>query len=209
MVEQDVRTADMTTHLLLNRRRLLGTAAAFLGAGPGGHAAAHDTSGLVTPPLAPPPLQLRLADGAETAAQRLLAGHVTALQLMFTGCSSICPIQGALFADLDRRLSAAPGPSTEAVLLSLSIDPMGDDARALSRWLKTFGAGVRWKAASPQADQLDAWLNFLQGRKAGPDRHTAQVYLFDRKGRLALRTVDFPTTSELTRLISEMNLAVF
>ncbi|WPB55470.1 SCO family protein [Xylophilus sp. GOD-11R] len=186
------------------RRTLLGTAALLLGSGTGSVAQAHNVSGPVSPPLSVPARTLRMHDGRPLAASALLQGRITALQLMFTGCSAICPIQGALFAELDRRVSASPALAGDVQLLSLSIDPLGDDPKALSAWLKRFDAGPRWKAASPPVPELDAWLDFLQGRRAGPDRHTAQVYLFDRKSRLVLRTVDYPTTAELTRLLGEL-----
>ncbi|HUD32335.1 MAG TPA: SCO family protein, partial [Variovorax sp.] len=61
-----------------------------------------------------------------------------------------------------------------------------------------------WRAASPAVADLDRWLDFLQGRRAGADRHTTQVFLFDRRGRLALRTVDLPPASEVVRLVGEL-----
>jgi len=37
----------------------------------------------------------------------LSAGHATALQVMFTACTTTCPIQGAIFARVQRELPAA------------------------------------------------------------------------------------------------------
>ena len=108
-------------------------------------------------------------------AQRL-CGKVTAVQLIFTGCSATCPIQGALFADVARRLH---GSGT--ALLSLSIDPLSDDAPALRGWLQRFGPSPQWRAAAPRVGDVDRLLDFLRGRAAGSDRHTTQVYLFVAK----------------------------
>lgn len=166
-------------------------------------AQAHNAAGLVEGPLAPPSFRFRLNDGSQVVTEQLLKGRVTALQLMFTGCSATCPIQGALFADLERRLLATRLPS-QPRLLSVSIDPLGDDPAALSAWLRSFGAGAMWKAASPAVSDLDPWLDYLQGRQTGVDRHTGQVYLFDRAGRLVLRTVDFPVMGEVARLIADL-----
>jgi len=193
---------------LPQRRHLLQAAAAIAVQGVLPAARAHGASGRVTPPLAPSGAwRLRMHDGREATAASVLQGRVTAMQLMFTGCSAICPIQGALFAELERRVTAAPALASGVQLLSLSIDPLGDDPRALGKWLQGFGAGAAWKAASPAVRDLDPWLDFLQGRKSGADRHTAQVYLFDRTGRLVMRTVDFPTTAEVTRLLGELSMA--
>jgi protein SCO1/2 len=47
-------------------------------------------------------------------------------------------------------------------------------------------------------------MDFLKARANGPDRHTGQVYYFDRKGQLALRSVDFPPAQEVVRALEEL-----
>lgn len=177
-----------------------GRAAALLAAAPVFRPAhAHSAAGVVQPPLAPPPVALQLHDGRRRPLAELLRGRVIALQLMFTGCSATCPIQGALFADAQRQLMARPQAVAGAQLVSLSIDPLADDPRALSAWRQRFEAGPLWTAASPAMRDLDPWLDFLQGRRVGVDRHTTQVYLFNRRGELVLHSVDFPPAAEIVR----------
>ena len=78
-------------------------------------------------------------------------------------------------------------------LLSISIDPLGDDTQALTAWLGRFGAKPeRWKAAVPRVQDVDPLLDFLRGRATGTDRHTAQAFLFDRQARQAYRTAEMP-----------------
>ncbi len=184
-----------------SRRRLLGSALALASAGLGPAARAHNSAGAVNPPRPAPRAAITWHDGRRADLAALLRGRVTAMQLMFTGCSAICPIQGALFAAAEQQLAReAPAPGT-VQLLSLSVDPLGDDAAALKAWRAKFGAGGLWSAAVPAMQDLDAVLDFLQGRKAGADRHTAQVYLFNRRAELVLRTVDFPPSREVVRLL--------
>lgn len=152
--------------------------------------------GLVEPPRPAPPLALVLHDSRRIGLPQLLTGRITALQLMFTGCSATCPIQGALFASLQERvLGAVPG----AQLVSISIDPLRDDARALAAWRSRFGARDQWVAAAPSVREADVMLDFVTGRAAGADRHTAQVYLFDRQGRLAYRFAEFAPAADLAK----------
>ena len=47
---------------------------------------AHNNAGVVTPPVAPPPVALDLHDGSHSTLAKLLRGKVTALQMMFTSC---------------------------------------------------------------------------------------------------------------------------
>ncbi|KNZ33215.1 MAG: hypothetical protein AD742_08050 [Methylibium sp. NZG] len=197
----------------LPRRRLLAAGALALLASRHGATAAHESAGPVLPRERPANLRLSLVEGdgsnpgsgKPALLHNLLKGNVTALQLMFTGCSATCPIQGAIFADAQARLASA---DKQLRLLSISIDPLSDDAPALARWLARFGAQPqRWSAAAPAVRDVDPMLDFLRGRAVGADRHTAQAYLFDRQGRLAFRTVDMPPGGELVRLMQALAAA--
>ncbi len=166
-------------------------------------APAHEPFGPLRPPLPAPKLALTGGDGKRFELTDRLRGRITALQLMFTGCSATCPIQGALFGAVAPLINA----QREMQLLSLSIDPLGDSPQAVRAWLARFGTHAHWHAAVPRVDDVDRLLDFVRGRAAGADRHTAQVYLFDRQARLAYRTADMPparfvaeTMSQLSRL---------
>lgn len=161
---------------------------------------AHSNAGRVAPPQQAPATRLTGHDGKASSLQRLLKGHVTALQLVFTRCRATCPIQGALFASAQSSLTEVPG----ARLLSISIDPAADDPRVLSQWLARHEAGKLWRAACPEPRDLEPLMDFLKARSSGADRHTAQVYFFDREARLCQRSVDFPPASELVRTLAEL-----
>jgi protein SCO1/2 len=195
-----------------SRRRWLATPLALAAAWavPAGGASAHAMAGRVEPSLAPPRFKLSMADGSLQPLHTLLQGRVTALQLMFTGCRSSCPIQGAQFQRLQQLLAArpvAPGgarrPSVQ--LLSVSIDALGDDPPRLRRWLQQWPAQDFWRAGVAQAREVDAWFDFLGGRSTNPqDAHTAQVYLFDARGRLAWRSADWPTPDGVATTLAEL-----
>lgn len=149
---------------------------AFLGALPGlaamgmrpGAAFAHDERGRSATEAAAPMKQpagpvtdrapvsaiaLQLADGRKATLSALLHGQLTAVQLMFTGCGTTCLLQGALFAQVQAQLRAR---QVKARLLSISIDALGDDAKALDAWLTKFGVQRdTWTAAvDPQPAQV-------------------------------------------------------
>lgn len=170
-------------------RRAFVAATGVLGAIGAAGVSAHGGLGLVEPPRGVPALPLTLHDGRRTSLPVLLHGRITAMQLMFTGCSATCPVQGAVFASLQQRLGSTPLPN--AALLSLSIDPLADDAHALDRWRRRFGAGQSWVAAAPPVPHAEVMLDFVSGRARGADRHNAQVFLFDARGRLAYRLAEF------------------
>lgn len=188
----------------LNRRSFV-TIAAASGLGLGSEAAppqppAHAPFGPVDPPQTAPSIPLVADDGKTFKLVQHLRGKVTAVQLMFAGCSAICPIQGALFAGVAQKIEAI----RDAQLLSLTIDPLNDDPAALRRWKASFGAHRLWSAAAPKLQDVDALFSFLGGRNRGVDEHTGQVYLFDRKARLRYRTPDLPTISYVAETMSQL-----
>lgn len=186
------------------RRAFLGGLAALL-ALPGGEARAHGLLGPVAPPQPLPPLTLTLHDGRRLPLATVLRGRLTALQLMFTGCSSVCPVQGAVFAELQatlRRDAPARGPALQ--LLSVSIDALGDDARALARWRTQFGAGGEWWAGVPEVAEVDRLLDTLRGRATGVDRHSAQVFVVDGAGRLVYRCAELASASSVAQVLRQI-----
>lgn len=182
---------------------LLGTAALP------GAARAHEPLGPLSPPRPAPPLPLVLHDGRNTPLPALLQGRITAVQLMFTGCSATCPVQGALFGELQRLVTSAE-PLPAAQLLSLSIDPLSDDAAALAAWRRRFGAGHHWWAAAPPVRHAQAMEEFVVGKPgkataaANGDRHPTQVYLFDKLGRLAFRTAEWASPGSIAAAMRQL-----
>ena len=181
------------------RRHWLAGAAAWAALPAWVPAQAHQAFGPVQPELPAPPLALQDMAGRPVALPALLSGQVTAVQLMFTGCSATCPIQGAVFASAQAELLK---DNAGLRLLSVSIDPLGDDLAAMRGWLAKFGAqSPRWGAALPRLQDVDRLLDFLRGRAPGTDRHTAQAFVFDRHARLVYRTEDMPQPAELVKLM--------
>jgi len=164
-------------------------------------APSHDPFGPVRPPQPVPKLQLTAEDAQRFDLGARLRGRISAVQLMFTGCSATCPIQGALFG----ALAPLVAEQHEMQLLSLSIDPLGDGPGALRHWRARFGSHANWQAAAPRVEEVDRMLDFLRGRSQGVDRHTAQIYLFDRQARLAYRTADMPPARFVAELMRELS----
>lgn len=161
--------------------------------------AAAAAPGLVLPRRKVPDLALLDADGRASVLSARLRGRVTAVQLMFAGCSTVCPIQGGIFAEVAGQLR-----EPDVQLLSLTIDPLGDDPQALRRWLDRFGSPPRWMAAAPRVQDVDALTEFLRGAPGQPGSHPTQVFLVDRDARLAFRTVALPTAGHVATLLGQL-----
>lgn len=187
----------------MNRRSaLVAAACATLGLVAGAKAAAPAPKGLVIPRAPAPNLPLTDASGKTIGLSSLLHGKVSAVQLMFAGCSSTCPVQGAVFASVAQQIH-----SSDAQLLSLTIDPLADDPKALRTWLGRFGRHGLWTAAAPRVQDVDSLAEFLRGVPPRSGTHPSQVFLFDRQARLAFRTVEQPSPEHLLGLLEQLAAA--
>jgi len=209
-----------TPHIKMNSRRqwLLAATAATWDAAfaktqrpkaeePGAARSSHFPFGPVVPARKLDPWPVTTHLGFATNLPALLRGKVTAVQLMFTGCSATCPIQGALFAQARRELKQ---PIKGSQFLSISIDALNDTPAGLQKWLKQFDAGADWLAAVPRVTDTDAIIQRLSsgGEKPtpGPDPHTGQVYVFDRRGELVYRTPSMPLATQIVEAMRLVDL---
>jgi protein SCO1/2 len=182
------------------------TCAAAFGAtiAPYAHAAAIAADhGRVDPPVPVPDLPVRRAgDGAPAGLAALLRGRATALHLMFTGCSSVCPIQGAIF---ERVQALLPDQRSRGIqLMSLSIDPLEDTPRAMRTWLERFDARDGWIAVAPELKDLDRLRDlFGEGRNA-VESHATLVNIIDRRGDLVFRTPELPSADAIAGILRRM-----
>jgi protein SCO1 len=93
----------------------------------------------------------------------------------------------------------------QSQLLSISIDPLSDDAAALFAWRRKYAAGALWLAASPASRHAQTMLDFLQARsKNRSDAHTAQTHLFDRQGRLAYTFAELASAADIAPVIAAL-----
>lgn len=185
------------------RRRTVLLGAAALAFGPPGllRAAEHEGPGPVDPPRPVPLVELRDADGRGQSLASLLLSRVSAVQLMFTGCSSVCPVQGAIFAAVQQALAARPVPGAQ--LVSISIDPLADTPAALQAWRRRYGAGADWRAVVPAAAALDRLVASLSGAAVGSlELHALSVFFFDAQARLRWRSGELASAGEIVRTLA-------
>ena len=189
------------------RRRVLAIAGTWMLAGPltspaTSQPAAESTTGWVLPRRPAPTMALTGTDGRITTLPAALTGKVSAVQLMFTGCGTTCPTQGALFAAVADSLR-----TSDIQLLSISIDVLGDTPARLREWQGRFGKHPSWRAALADSLQVDRLAEFMKGASANPGTHTAQVFVFDRSAQLCYRSADSPLLGDVQALLAHVRTA--
>jgi protein SCO1/2 len=159
--------------------------------------------GRVVPPVPIPDIPVRRADGRLVTLAGLMQGYATALHLIFTGCSTVCPIQGAIFQRLQSLLTDQRERRIQ--LVSLSIDPLADTPSALRAWLARYDAHDGWFAVAPRPADLNQVLElFGQGRNA-VESHVTQVNIIDRRGNLVFKTQQLPSADSIAELLRQVS----
>lgn len=154
--------------------------------------------GRIAPPAPLPDVALTLRDGSPSSLGTATRGRWTVLQLMFAGCTSTCPIQGAIFERARADLANVP-----VSFLSISVDPVGDTPAMLGDWLDRFHAGQNWQAGVPSLEGLGPLLDVLRGRGDGIDVHGANAFLVDPEGRLVYMTESMPSPETIVALVRD------
>ena len=163
---------------------------------------AHVSAGAVEPLVPAPDAWVVDAAGQRQRLDALMQGKVTALQTMFTGCSSVCPLQGAMFGAVQSGLAGKKG-RYPLQLLSLSIDPLGDSPQAMQAWLKKMGAGRTWQGVIPSGDVM-ALRSKLAGRPPSEnlDKHATQVYFFNASAQMCWRSQALPQPEDVVAVMA-------
>jgi len=195
-------TASSPGAMPLSRRRLvLGALAAGL-AQRSLTASAHENIGPVRPAAPVPAIEIVTSDGFRGPLRERLLGRVTAVQLMFTQCRSICPIEAATFARTQEALARSTSDGIQ--LLSLSVDPATDTPAVLNAWLDGLSARSCWTAAAPAMADLTRTRKFFDGVSDFGEDHSTAMSLFDRAGMLVWRTPELPAANEVMTILRQI-----
>jgi len=121
---------------------------------------------------------------------------------MYTSCTTVCPIQAAIFERVQLLLPDQTDRNIQ--LLSLSVDPTTDTPEALQAWLRKVRARAGWIAVAPAMKDLDELLKlFGQGRDA-IENHATQVNIINRQGELIWRTLGLPSADSIADILRKV-----
>lgn len=180
----------------------------------------HDDMGRLTKPIALENVDLRLHDGRETDLHSLTEGKVTALQLIFTTCTTVCPIQGATFGLFAEHMKDETLPFQ---LLSISIDANYDTPEDLATWKARHYDGPGWTLGVTDFMStqrlVDNLMTSISGnlmddspvpsspdqRPSETDHHGANVVFIGPDGRIIYRSYDYPSSDVLHDILRELS----
>jgi protein SCO1/2 len=131
----------------------------------------------------------------------LVKGRVTAINFIFTSCTTVCPLMGIRFAQLQPLLPKGVS------LVSVSIDPANDTPERLAAWSQRVGAQPQWTLVTGAKPDIDTLLRSLGTAIADPASHTPLVLIIDDRGAAPLfRRLDGLTDPKtLARILTEIS----
>jgi protein SCO1/2 len=117
--------------------------------------------------IAVPDVPLLDQSGQQVHFAELVKNNVVVINTIFTTCTTVCPLQGANFAQLEKLL--AERARHDVRLISISVDPTTDTPERLKSWSEKFHAGPAWTlltGAKTDVDHLLKALRLFTGDKA-------------------------------------------
>ena len=135
-----------------------------------------------------------------------LAGKVLLVNFVYTGCSTVCPMQTRVLAEVQAALAADVAARVRFV--SISLDALQDTPAALKAFATTMRADLtHWSFVTGKPSDVDRIAQRLRLFRAGPnvtrpDDHATSLWAVDAKGRLVQRYAGNPPDRE--RLVREL-----
>jgi protein SCO1/2 len=152
--------------------------------------------------LAIPDVSLKDQDGRSVRFfSDLVKGKVVAVSFVFTTCTTVCPLIGAKFSEVQRKLGDRLGPDFR--LISVSVDPANDSPARLKAWGKTYGAGPEWKFVTGDKSEVDRLLKALGSFSGDKRDHSPSVLIIDGDLETGRRTGAQAGPSLIAKMMKE------
>lgn len=144
----------------------------------------------------------------------LLRGRAVAVNFIFTGCSTVCPPQTALLREAFRQWQARTA-LRDVLVVSLSVDPLGDGPSQLRDYARRFDLPVdastgeassapRWVLLTGAVASMRKVLSAFDVALGAADQHPAMLWLGDTARGRWTRTSALNAPPITTRLLEEL-----
>lgn len=134
-----------------------------------------------------------------------MADRLVVINFVYTTCSTVCPVQSALFADLQQRLGARSGK--DVALISVSVDPLRDTPPRLKEFARRYKAGPGWSFLTGSRQAVDEVLKAFDVYTPNFADHPAAVLVGDPRSGEWARYFGFPGTDQILGRIEELHAA--
>jgi len=135
----------------------------------------------------------------------LVGEQIVVMNFIFTTCPSVCPMQSAIFAGLQKELGDRLG--NEVQLLSLSIDPGTDVPARLAETAARYGAREGWTWLTGEKADVDRALAGLGAYSSDVASHPAMILVGDGRRGGWTRFYGFPSPADVLARVDALAAA--
>ena len=125
----------------------------------------------------------------------LVQGKVVAINFIYTTCTTICPILGATFANVQGQMGERSG--RDFSLISISVDPVTDTPPRLKAWAAKFNAKPGWTLVTGKKPDIDKLLRSLGASTAQKEDHPPLVLIGNEPKELWTRAYGLMPLTDL------------
>lgn len=134
-----------------------------------------------------------------------MAGRLVVINFVYTTCTTVCPVQSALIADLRMRLGDRAG--RDVALISVTVDPLRDTPQRLKEFAARFGDGPGWRLLTGSRQAVDEVLKAFDAYTSNYADHPAVVLVGDSRGGDWVRFFGFPGADDVMGRMKDLQAA--
>jgi protein SCO1/2 len=125
--------------------------------------------------------------------------NIAAVTFTFTHCTTICPTLDGIFKRLQDDLAEDLG--RDAVMLTLSVDPVNDIPERLKQRAGKLEARPGWTFLTGEKDTVNNLLRALEVYTPNISEHPPTVFVVDGRRGVWTRLTGFPTPAKIVEVM--------
>lgn len=145
-----------------------------------------------------PDVVLTDSDGVKHRLPALVADRPVAIGFFYTRCSTVCPLQTAVFQRVQQILFRN---GSRGLLLSISLDPVNDTPSSMRAYGEKFKAQLglehRWLMLSGDGGALEQVWNAFDNDRGPAESHSSTLWVGSALHRRWMRLNGFTAAAEL------------
>jgi protein SCO1/2 len=134
-----------------------------------------------------------------------MADRLVVINFVYTTCTTVCPVQSAIFSDLQQRLGERAGKDVS--LISVTVDPLRDTPLRLKEFASRYKAGPGWSFLTGSRQAVDEVLKAFDAYTPNFADHPAVVLVGDARTGEWMRFFGFPSSEQIMGRIKELQAA--
>lgn len=131
--------------------------------------------------------------------QDLIKGKTVAINLIFTACTSSCPLSAAIFRQVQKKLG-----TQKVELITITVDPANDTPERLLNFSKKFKAEPGWVFITGEQTVISGLLKKLGVYTADRNEHSNMVIIGNEAQHRWTRLYGFPQADEIITTLKDI-----